>query len=43
MRRLEPFHQILVNNLVQHVTDFTAWFALRSATYANAPEQQTPA
>jgi DHA3 family multidrug efflux protein-like MFS transporter len=28
MRRLEPFHQILVNNLVQNVTNFTVWFAL---------------
>lgn len=28
MRRVEPFHQILANNLVQNVTNFTVWFAL---------------
>ena len=28
MPRLEPFHRILVNNLVQNVTNFTVWFAL---------------
>jgi DHA3 family multidrug efflux protein-like MFS transporter len=28
MPRSEPFHRILVNNLVQNVTNFTVWFAL---------------
>ena len=28
MRRVEPFHLILANNLVQNVTNFTVWFAL---------------
>jgi DHA3 family multidrug efflux protein-like MFS transporter len=28
MRRLDPFHLILANNLVQNVTNFTVWFAL---------------
>lgn len=28
MRRIEPFHLILANNLVQNVTNFTVWFAL---------------
>jgi DHA3 family multidrug efflux protein-like MFS transporter len=28
MPRLEPFHRILVNNLIQNVTNFTVWFAL---------------
>lgn len=28
MRRFEPFHVILLNNLIQNVTNFTVWFAL---------------
>jgi DHA3 family multidrug efflux protein-like MFS transporter len=28
MRRMRPFHQILVNSLIQNVTNFTVWFAL---------------
>ena len=28
MRRMRPFHQILINNLIQNVTNFTVWFAL---------------
>lgn len=28
MRRFEPFHLILANNLVQNVVNFTVWFAL---------------
>lgn len=28
MRRVNPFHLILANNLVQNVTNFTVWFAL---------------
>lgn len=28
MRRIEPFHLLLANNLVQNVTNFTVWFAL---------------
>ena len=28
MRRFEPFHLILANNLVQNVINFTVWFAL---------------
>src|SRR6187399_664384 len=25
---MRPFHQVLANNLVQNVTNFTVWFAL---------------
>ena len=25
---MTPFHLILVNNLIQNVTNFTVWFAL---------------
>ena len=25
---MRPFHQVLANNLIQNVTNFTVWFAL---------------
>ena len=25
---MNPFHQVLANNLIQNVTNFTVWFAL---------------
>src|SRR5688572_29711928 len=28
MHPMAPFHQVLVNNLIQNVTNFTVWFAL---------------
>jgi MFS transporter, DHA3 family, multidrug efflux protein len=33
MLRTNPFHQILVNNLLQNIINFTVWFAMMFWTF----------